>query len=181
MQKEGGELNNLKKHCYNVSILCKQIGYLLNLNKHDLKLLVASALYHDIGKEVLIQRRLLSKGKFTKEEYEFIKLHTIVGAEILRNLNMDQKIVLAVRHHHERWDGKGYPDCLKGEDIPLFSRIISIADAYDVMVSGRPYQKTVKPIIALNEIIRCSGTQFDPEIVKVFINSFRKDDVACIN
>lgn len=174
-------MNDLKRHSYNVALLSRKIGILLGLEDDDLKLLIIAAQYHDIGKRVLIQRKILSKGSFSKKEYEFIKAHAVIGAEILTKLNMEKSIVLGVKHHHERWDGKGYSDGLKGTDIPLFSRIISIADTYDVMITGRSYQKPVKPIIALSEILRCSGTQFDPEIVKIFINNFRRDGTICLN
>lgn len=173
-------MNKFKKHSHNVALLSTALGEYIGLNEKELNQLALAAEYHDIGKKVLIQKVLFTNGKFKNKENEIMKRHSIIGAEVVKKLKMDQKVIEAVKHHHERWDGKGYPDGLKGNDIPLFSRIISIADAYDVMVSGRSYQKPMKPVIALSEILKCSGTQFDPELVKVFINNFRKEDAVCL-
>lgn len=178
----GGDyaMHSLIKHSHNVVMLCKKLAKELGLNQQDIKLLVTAAEYHDIGKKVLSGKILFKRGKFSSSEYELIKSHPLKGAEILKILKMDERIVLAVKHHHEWWNGKGYPDGLEGFEVPLFSRIIAISDSYDVMISGRAYQKAVKPIIALTEILKDSGTQFDPGLVKIFLNCQRKDDSVCL-
>ncbi|MDI6707274.1 MAG: HD-GYP domain-containing protein [Bacillota bacterium] len=172
-------MKNLRRHMYNVAVLSRKLGSRYGLAGKEMKLLEMAAGFHDVGKKYISGRILFRKGELTPGEYEIIKMHPVIGADILRKDGFDQGVVEAVRHHHERWDGTGYPDGLKGEEIPLYSRIISIADAYDAMVSGRPYKKDVSPLKALNEILRCSGTQFDPELVKLFLTIQKEDELVC--
>ncbi|MBA1335356.1 MAG: Metal-dependent phosphohydrolase, HD subdomain [Firmicutes bacterium] len=172
-------MENLRKHMYNAAVLSRRLGSCYGLVGEDLRLLEMAAGFHDVGKRYISSRILFGQGRLSSDEYEIIKAHSAIGADILRKDGFHEKIVEAVRHHHERWDGSGYPDGLRGENIPLFSRIISVADAYDAMVSGRPYKKAVSPFKALNEIFRCSGSQFDPELVKMFISIMKEDDLAC--
>lgn len=95
--------------------------------------------------------------------------HPVVGYEILQPVPIREAIKLAVRHHHERWDGKGYPDGLAGSDIPVAARIIAVADTYEALVSDRPYRSARSPDEAIAEVIRCSGSQFDPRVVDAFL------------
>ncbi|MGA1826026.1 MAG: HD domain-containing phosphohydrolase [bacterium] len=124
---------------------------------------------HDIGKIGVVESILNKPGKLTDEEYAEIKKHPITGANILTLVEDLQKYIPFVLHHHERWDGKGYPDELKGEDIPLGSRILSVADTYDAMTSCRSYRKGFPPEKAAQELIACKGSQFDPVMVDAFI------------
>lgn len=172
-------MESLRRHMYNVAVLSRQLGSNYDLKGDDLKLLEMAAGFHDVGKKFISSRILFGRRKLTGEEYEIIKRHPVIGADILKRDGFHERVVEAVRYHHERWDGKGYPEGLKGEEIPIFSRIIAIADAYDAMVSGRPYRKPTSPFRAVNEILRCSGTQFDPALVELFISMRKGDEAVC--
>jgi len=124
---------------------------------------------HDIGKIGIRSCILLKSEGLTEEEYRYIKSHPEVGERILTPIIEDKMIIEMVRHHHERYDGKGYPDGLKGEQIPLGARILAVADSYDAITSERPYRRAMKKEKALEEIKRCKGSQFDPKVVESFI------------
>ncbi len=126
---------------------------------------------HDIGKIGVRDEILLKKGSFSIDEKEVMQSHVTRGEEILRPLNLMQAEKAVVLYHHERWDGGGYPNGLGGSEIPLAARIFSVADTFDAMTSTRPYRNALSLDIARQEILRCSGTQFDPEIVDAFLNS----------
>jgi diguanylate cyclase (GGDEF)-like protein len=134
----------------------------------DMKLL---AKVHDIGIVTTNNVILRKPGKLTEVEFEVVKKHCESGYKILRNLTESDTVCNGVLSHHERWDGKGYPQGLKGEEIPMMSRVISVVDAYDAITNDRVYRKKRTKEEAIKEIIRCSGTQFDPNIVKVFLKS----------
>ena len=159
-----------REHSHRVSQLSKLIGMELHLMREDeIKGLEQAGLFHDIGK-ISIPDNILNKiGELTKKEYDIIKTHTEVGYQILRAADEYSDLAIHALNHHEHWDGNGYPSGLKGKDIPLFSRIICIADAYDAMTSDRPYRKKMGKEYAISEIVRCSGTQFDPKIAKIFV------------
>ena len=159
-----------REHSHRVSQLSKLIGKELRLMREDeIKGLEQAGLFHDIGKISIPDNILNKTGKLTKKEYDIIKTHTEVGYQILRAADEYSELAIHALNHHEHWDGSGYPSGLKGKDIPLFSRIICIADAYDTMTSDRPYRKKMTKEDAISEIIRCSGTQFDPKIAKIFV------------
>jgi|UPI00040B0656 HD-GYP domain-containing protein (c-di-GMP phosphodiesterase class II) len=139
------------------------------ISRNDLRY---AGLMHDIGKVAIPDRVLLKEGKLNDEEYELIKLHTTIGADIVERIESLAHVSPGVRHHHERWDGNGYPDGLKGEDIPLLGRILAVADTFDAMTSTRSYRKAMTAEEAYAEIVRCSGTQFDPEIVRAFCRAY---------
>ncbi len=124
---------------------------------------------HDIGKIGIPDNILLKPGRVTEGEYEVIKKHPIIGSSIIGHFGMwtdEQKVI---RHHHERWDGNGYPDKLKGEEIPFLSRILSVADVYDALTSDRSYRKRLQENVAVGMIKENRGGQFDPKIVDVFL------------
>ncbi|MEK7773439.1 MAG: HD-GYP domain-containing protein, partial [Deltaproteobacteria bacterium] len=126
---------------------------------------------HDIGKIAVRDEVLLKRGVFTEEEKEIMKTHVVRGEEILRPLNLLTAEKAVVLYHHERWDGEGYPNRLKGDDIPLAARIFSVADTFDAMTSSRPYRKALSHEVSMEEILRCGGTQFDPCVVEAFLAS----------
>ncbi len=136
-----------------------------------------SALLHDIGKIGVPDHVLNKHGKLTPEEYEEIKKHSIIGATILHPIKELSDVTREIRHHQECYDGSGYPDGLKGADIPLIARIIAVADAFDAITTDRPYKKRKQIEDALQEIKRCSGSQFDPVIVSAFLLAYEKGNI----
>ncbi len=158
-----------RSHSIEVSDLCKQMGQQLKLRKDEIKDLEQAGMFHDIGKISIPDIILNKPGKLTNEEYDIIKTHTEVGYQILRAADEYSDFAVHALHHHERWDGKGYPRGLKGNKIPLFSRIIGVVDDYEAMTSDRPYRKKMTNEYAISEIKKCSGTQFDPKIAKLFV------------
>jgi putative nucleotidyltransferase with HDIG domain len=126
-----------------------------------------AALMHDIGKIGCVMN-LNKPGKLTQDEYEIFKKHPVYGRDILDPIRFLEPVIPGVHLHHERWDGRGYPIGLKGDDIPLIARIISVADTYDAMTSDRAYRRALPHEVTVNEILRCSGTQFDPNVAGEF-------------
>ncbi len=126
---------------------------------------------HDIGKIGIRDEILLKKGPFTEEERKIMNTHVLRGCEILKPLNLMESERAVVLYHHERWDGNGYPEGLREDEIPLIARIFSVADTFDAMTTTRPYRKALSFEMAYNEILRCRGTQFDPEVVEAFMDS----------
>lgn len=158
-----------QEHSRRVSELCKQLGEALGMPRGDIEELKTVGLLHDIGKIAIGECILNKKGKLTDEEWEQIKKHSEVGYRILSTVNHMSEMAEYVLHHHERWDGMGYPKGLMKETIPLQSRIIAIADSYDAMTSERSYRKALSEKVAINELKSNAGTQFDPELINVFI------------
>lgn len=128
-----------------------------------------SGLLHDIGKISISEKILDKPGRITRAEHATICEHAVQGAMILQHIDTFQPFIPAVRHHHERWDGRGFPDGLLKEDIPLLARVLAVADSYDAITSDRPYRKRQSRGDAIAEIRRCSGTQFDPSVVEAFL------------
>lgn len=164
-----------KKHSDRVSSLCEAIGAAYGFDKEELRELKTSGLMHDIGK-IAIDLSILDKPeKLTLAERIEIERHPEQGYQILRSINEFARLAEYVLAHHERWDGKGYPGALRGEEIPLEARIIAIADSYDAMTSDRPYRQAMTREAAAEELQRNAGSQFDPQLVSVFIEKvFRK-------
>jgi len=156
-------------HSRRVMEYSKGIGQRIKLDKQDIEELKRSALLHDIGKIGIPDTILKKQTKLTDEEYAVIKSHPETGAAILKYIKSFTHLVPAVYHHHERFDGEGYPDGIKGTAIPLHARIIAIADTFDAMTSSRSYRKALSFRTALSELERNKGIQFDPEIADVFI------------
>ncbi|MBI4691594.1 MAG: HD domain-containing protein [Nitrospirae bacterium] len=151
------------------------IGRMIGLSDAELHRLKLTAILHDIGKIGVRDNVLLKNGKLTDEEFEEIKKHTIYGEEILSYIKHFKDVIVGVRNHHERFDGKGYPDGLEGGDIDITARIIAIADTFDAMTTDRPYRKGLSLEVAFEELKRCSGSQFDPQLVDAFIEAFEKN------
>lgn len=131
-----------------------------------------ACLLHDIGKVHIPDQILMKPGKLSKEEFEIIQTHPAVGAEAVKNVEGIKDCICVIRSHHERWDGNGYPDKLKGEEIPLLARVTSVADAFDAMTSSRSYRAAMSVEEAFDHIIEGTATQFDPLIVEKFKNIF---------
>jgi putative nucleotidyltransferase with HDIG domain len=146
----------------------------LGLSREEVKKVELAALLHDIGKIGIPERILRKEGKLTEEEYEEIKKHPTVGAEILSSISQLKDVIPAIQHHQERYDGKGYPAGLWNDNIPLYARIISVADTFDAMTSDRPYRKHFPEDVALKEIELNKGLQFDPLCVEAFIRAYNK-------
>ena len=161
-----------KIHSVQVSEWSKKIGESMSLNPQLLKELETAGLVHDIGKIAVREEVLNKPGKLTEEEYDEIKKHSESGYQILKSVDAYSSLAEDVLAHHERFDGKGYPRGLKGDQISLIGRIVCLADAYEAMISDRPYRKGLTHEDALEEIVRCSGTQFDPEVTKAFLSLF---------
>lgn len=157
-----------KEHGERLKELSLRVGNKLGFVDSVLDELCIASVMHDIGKLGIPDSILLKEGKLSPEEWSTMKKHTEIGYHIFLSSPKLASIASYILSHHERWDGKGYPNGLVGETIPLVSRIISIADAYDVMTHDRPYSKAIAASQAVEELIRCAGTQFDPHLVKVF-------------
>ncbi len=159
-----------ERHSKRVREISIKIGKALKLSQHQLDDIATLGLLHDIGKIIVSDEILEKPGRLTQKEYDEIKKHPATGYRMLTATNEFAKIADGVLSHHERWDGKGYPNGIRGDEIPIESRIIAIADAYDAMTSSRPYRKDgMSPEKARQELINYAGTQFDPDIVDLII------------
>lgn len=156
-------------HSVRVSEYSALLSKELELNDEQTEFLKYVGLLHDVGKVGLSDGILKKQGPFTYEEYEEMKKHAAIGADIIKVMRFLGRGEEWVRYHHERWDGSGFPSGLKGEEIPLGARIIACADAFDAMTTDRPYKEKMSYAEAKQELIRCAGTQFDPKVVKAMI------------
>ncbi|OGP18790.1 MAG: hypothetical protein A2054_05555 [Deltaproteobacteria bacterium GWA2_55_10] len=164
-----------KGHSDRVTKYAMDIGRRMGFTEEELNVLELAGRLHDIGKLGTYEAILDKPGKLTEEEFNMIKKHPQKGADILAPIRQLQRIVPAIRHHHENFDGSGYPEGLKGGDIPLMARILAVADTVDAMSADRPYRqgKPLEAIVA--ELKRCSGTQFDPDVVEAFLDTVERD------
>ncbi len=156
-------------HSERVALLSRSLAIEAGLTEQQVDRIYMAGLLHDVGKIGVPEAVLQKTGKLTPEEFEQIKKHPEIGAKILRDIKQVEDIIPGVLHHHERYDGKGYPGGLAGESIPLMGRIICLADCFDAMTSSRTYRKGLPLEVALTEISRCSGTQFDPVLSDAFL------------
>ncbi len=163
-----------KEHSLKVRNISVEIGKMLNLKDEDISNISVAALLHDIGKIGIPDRILLKNGVLTKNEFSVIKKHPVIGKEITETFIENKDIIYGILHHHEHWNGSGYPDRLKGNEIPFFSRIILYADAIDAMSSRRPYRYKLSVKKIMQELKDCSGRQFDPEMLPVILKVIEK-------
>lgn len=154
------------------------LGRHLGLTEEDLDILRKGAILHDIGKIAIREEVLLKPGHLSPEEFNEVKLHPEVGERICGPLRCAEQVLPIIRHHQERWDGKGYPDGLSGENIPLLARVMSIADAYDAMLSPRPYRPALTIEEAQRNLRLGAGTQWDPNLVDVFLGALRRREMV---
>ncbi|GAG54692.1 unnamed protein product, partial [marine sediment metagenome] len=158
-----------EEHAKRLKRIAIKLGNTINLPESKLDELSLLSTLHDIGKIAIPEGILLKKDKLTKNEWKVIKRHPEIGYNIAASSFQIKHIAEAILTHHECWDGSGYPQGLKGEDIPITARIINIIDAYDVMTHDRHYRKAISEEEAIEEIKRCAGTQFEPKLVDKFI------------
>ena len=165
-------------HSDRVSEYSVLIGEKMGLSEENIKTLRVGGLFHDIGKIGIPDSILLKTDKLSDDEYSEIKNHPTIGAHILGAASIFKNIIPIVKHHHERFDGRGYPSGLKGDEIPFLARIAAVADTFDAMTSKRSYRNALDLQFVKEEIQRCKGTQFDPQIADVFLdildNNFEK-------
>ena len=169
-----------KGHSDRVAEYSVLIGKKLGLSDEDLKTLRIGALFHDIGKIGIPDAILLKNDKLTDDEYSEIKNHPSIGAHILSNASIFANIIPIVKHHHERYDGRGYPSQLAGENIPYFARIVAVADTFDAMTSKRSYRNALDIDYTMKEIERCKGTQFDPQVADAFLDILKNNAATII-
>ncbi|MCM8794981.1 MAG: HD-GYP domain-containing protein [Candidatus Omnitrophica bacterium] len=164
----------LSSHAHNVAVYAKAIARELSLPEDRLEQLVQGCKLHDLGKIGVPDSILMKRDGLTPEEIEIVKQHPVWGARILEPLTSLKTVTQMVLQEHERWDGTGYPNKLKGEEIILEARIIAVADALDAMISDRPYREPVSPEVACEELQRSAGTQFDPKVVEACVRAIQK-------
>ena len=169
-------------HSDRVSEYSVLIGKYLGLPESDLKTLRIGGLFHDIGKLGVPDSILLKAGKLSDNEYSEVKNHPSIGAHILSSASIFKDIIPIVKHHHERYDGHGYPSQLEGENIPYFARITAIADSFDAMTSKRAYRDSMPIEKVISEFENCKGTQFDPKLTDLFLDILRNhfDEIESI-
>ena len=159
-----------KDHSEHVAKVARMIASAMGLSQEEVSKIYFAGLVHDVGKTVIPHDIINKKDKLTEEEFELIQKHAYYGYEAFSKSEALNFIAELVLYHHERIDGKGYPTQKSGKDIPLGARILCVADAYDAMVNDRPYRKALTKNEALTELRRCKGTQFDENIVEIFIS-----------
>lgn len=172
----GDENMSLRSHSNKVCTISFQIGKRVGLTEDELKELSIAALLHDIGKTKIPAEILNKKGQLTEEEMKIMKQHVRIGADTVRNMGYNDKIIASVLYHHERYNGDGYLEGISGENIPLFSRIITLADSFDAMTTNRCYKKALSIQEAVKEIEDNVGKQFDPKLCKKLIKIIYKED-----
>lgn len=164
------------EHVENTVHYATEIARKLDLDNDEIELIKQAAMLHDLGKIGISDKILLKKAKLTKKEFSEIKKHPQIAVDILRPIQFFHSLIPFILYHHERWDGKGYPSNLKGDEIPLGARVIAIADVYQALTSDRPYRKGFSKSEAVKIITAGSGTQFDPRIVEVFLRILKAEN-----
>jgi HD-GYP domain-containing protein (c-di-GMP phosphodiesterase class II) len=164
-------------HSARVAKYVREIATQLGLPDNEKETMVFAAALHDIGKVAVPDHILLKPGKLSEEEFGWIQKYPEWGWMALRHLEGFQQAALLVLHHHEHVDGSGYPNRLRGEEIPLGSRIITVADSYDALTTNRPYRAALPQSEALAELIRCCGAQFDPQVVNAFCEALQREAI----
>lgn len=157
------------QHSARVAVLAVATGEKLGMSDEELLILRRAAELHDIGKVAISESILGKLGRLSEEEIKIMRQHATLALEILGAVQALQPTLPLIKHHHERWDGTGYPDGLAGEEIPLGARIIAVAEVYDILTHGAPWKEPLSVEEAKAEIRRCAGTQFDPRVVEAFL------------
>jgi putative two-component system response regulator len=165
----------LVHHCRWLAHHAARVGVMVGLRGEELEAVAYGALLHDVGKIGVPEHLLRKEGPLSEDEWTVMRRHPEIGERICQPLNASRAFAPIIRHHHERFNGKGYPDGLRGRQIPLGARIVAVADAYEAMVHGRPYQPAQSHTMAADELLRLRGTQFDPELVPIFLDELERD------
>jgi putative nucleotidyltransferase with HDIG domain len=165
-----------RRHCYKVERYSLIVCRALNVSSIGVKIIKIASMLHDIGK-VGIDLDILNKTtKLTMEDWDQIHMHPDIGANIVSQIGFLKDVAPTIRYHHARFSGGGYPDPkLSGADIPIGARIIAVADAFDAMINDRPYRKAMSRDVAMHELKRCSGSQFDPSVVSAFLHHCERE------
>ncbi len=166
-----------REHSQRVTDYAIALGHLLELSEGDIEMLSFAGMLHDIGKIGVHDEILTKPGRLSDEEYTMIKQHPIIGERIVMPLGLVSEERAIIRCHHERFDGSGYPDGLAGEQIPLLARVVAVADAFDAMTTTRSYRKALPVTVALEEMRRCMGTQFDPRVVTAWCEGVERGSI----
>jgi putative nucleotidyltransferase with HDIG domain len=165
-------------HLQRVAAYCRQFADDIGLNEEDKRQLCYAAYIHDIGK-IDVPKEIIGKtGKLTQEEWEILKTHPAIGAEMIKNVENLDKVYDIILQHHERYDGKGYPNGIMGTETSYLARVLTVIDAFDAMTSERPYQERKTFAEGIAELNRCKGDQFDPDIVDKFVDSISNKGLA---
>ena len=165
----------LVHHCRWLAHHAARVGVQVGLRGDDLEAVAYGALLHDVGKIGVPEHLLRKEGPLSPEEWTVMRRHPEIGERICQPLKASRAFAPIIRHHHEHFNGRGYPDQLRGEQIPLGARIVAVADAYEAMVHGRPYQPAQSHSLAAEELLRKRGTQFDPDLVPIFLDELERD------
>jgi cyclic di-GMP phosphodiesterase len=165
----------LVHHCRWLAHHAARVGAQVGLRGEDLEAVAYGALLHDVGKIGVPEHLLRKEGPLSPEEWVVMRRHPEIGERICEPLNASRAFAPIIRHHHEHFNGKGYPDRLRGDRIPLGARIVAVADAYEAMVHGRPYQPAQSHALAADELLRLRGSQFDPDLVPIFLDELERD------
>ena len=164
-------------HTRRVTSYSLAIARHLQLKSSEKRCLKIAAVLHDVGK-IGIEDQILRKPEpLSPEEYNTIKRHTSMGAEILEHIRQLRDIIPGVKYHHEQMNGRGYPDGLKGEEMPVIAKIVAVADTYDAMTTDRPYRKALSKKVAMEELRRCAGAQFDGQVVEAFVKAYEAGEI----
>jgi putative nucleotidyltransferase with HDIG domain len=169
-----------KGHSSRVTVFAQAMARRIGLDKERVSILRQGALLHDVGKLAVPSSVLLKRGPLTEAEVGQMRRHPAAGARMLETLGAPTTILPVVLHHHERWDGAGYPTGRRGEEIPLEARVLCIVDSFDAMTSTRPYRAPRRPDDAWDELQRCAGTQFDPELVQAFAEAWAESGLGVL-
>jgi putative nucleotidyltransferase with HDIG domain len=159
-------------HLERVQTYAIEIGKIMRISEAELEALRAAALLHDIGKLAVPEHILSKPGRLTPDEFEKMKIHPIVGADIIERANFPYPVAPIVRSHHERWNGEGYPDGLRGASIPIGARILSAVDCFDALSSDRQYRRALPPSEAIAFVQKEAGQSFDPDVVQVLVANY---------
>jgi diguanylate cyclase (GGDEF)-like protein/putative nucleotidyltransferase with HDIG domain len=173
--------HNTHDHLRRVQAYAMQLGHDLGLSDAELEALRAAALLHDIGKLAVPEQILAKPGRLTAEEFEKMKIHPTVGAEILDRVRFPYPVTPIVRSHHEKWNGQGYPEGLKGDAIPMGARILSVVDCFDALTSERPYRRAMSAADAMKHVVSEAGTSFDPRVVTAIEKRYRELELASVS
>jgi len=168
----------LRGHSARVTGFAEALARMLGWKPRELETLRLGGSLHDVGKIAVNASVLRKPGPLTDDELAQIRRHPVAGAHLIEGVVELRKALPYVLHHHERWDGRGYPDGKAGEEIPLEARVLGVADAFDAMTSARPYRPALTVEAALGEIERCGGTQFDPELARAFVRGWETGEIG---